>query len=193
MRLVLLGPPGAGKGTQAVRIAKKLCVPHISTGEIFRANVKSGTQLGREAKAYMDRGDLVPDDVVNRMVADRLDADDAAEGWLLDGYPRTIPQARALQAMLEERKQALDGVVCLEVPPDELARRIAGRAKRERRSRRRLERYFEKTAPLEAFYRARGLLRDIDAVGPIDEVTGRTLAVLEQIQSGARGPDLGGA
>ncbi|MGH8907767.1 MAG: adenylate kinase [Egibacteraceae bacterium] len=191
MRLVLLGPPGAGKGTQAVRIAERFGIPHISTGEILRANVKDGTDLGVQARAYMDRGLLVPDDIVNRMVADRLAHDDAARGWLLDGYPRTIPQARALQARLGE---PVDCVVNFQVATDELTKRIAGRAGQERRSdddnnalERRLEEYFGKTLPLADFYRERGLLREVDVVGPIDVVTGRILAAVEHIETEVRG------
>ena len=188
MRLVLLGPPGAGKGTQARRIAERCDVPHISTGDIFRENVKGGTELGREAREYMERGELVPDHIVNRMVADRLSQDDAAEGWLLDGYPRTAGQAEALEELLAERGVVIDAVVNFTVPTDELTRRISGRAQEvgrpddtEQAVRRRLEEYHTKTVPLSEFYRERGLLRDVDAVGSIDEVTERTFAVLDQV------------
>lgn len=189
MRLVLLGPPGAGKGTQAVRIAARYGVPHISTGDLFRENVKGATHLGRRAQEYMDRGDLVPDEVTNEMVADRLAQPDAENGWLLDGYPRTVPQAEALEALLAERGYPLDAALRFEVPEDELIQRIQGRAAEERRPddteeavQRRLEAYLEKTAPLERFYRERGLLCDIDAVGPVDEVTDRTFSVLEWVK-----------
>jgi adenylate kinase len=185
MRLVLLGPPGAGKGTQALRLASAFGIPHIATGDIFRANVKNETPLGVEAKGFMDRGDLVPDDVVNRMVADRLDDDDAADGFLLDGFPRTVPQARELERILAERDKPLHLVLRFEVPEAELHARIAKRAEEEGRSddtaevlRNRLDEYREKTAPLEAFYAERGLVRDVDAVGEIDAVTERAHAVL---------------
>jgi adenylate kinase len=196
VRVVLLGPPGAGKGTQAVRIAERFCIPHISTGDIFRANVKGGTQLGLQAQAYMDRGDLVPDDIVNRMVADRLVQDDTVHGWLLDGYPRTIPQAQTLEKLLDQRDQSLDGVVSFEVVNDELTKRIFGRAGQEHRSddsgeavKRRLEKYFEKTVPLINFYREQGLLYNVNAVGAIDEVTRRIFAILERLETKVRGDE----
>lgn len=188
MRLVLLGPPGAGKGTQSARIAQQHAVPHISTGDIFREHVKGCTDLGIQAQEYLDRGELVPNDVVNRMVGERLAAPDAKHGWLLDGYPRTVPQAEALEELLDKIGQPLDAVLWFDVPEDEFTRRIQSRAKQEGRSddteevvRRRLEEYVEKTAPLERFYRGRGLLHYVDGVGLIDEVASRTLAVLEAI------------
>jgi adenylate kinase len=127
MRIVLVGPPGAGKGTQAAFLAKNLSVPHISTGDLFRANISQGTDLGKQAKAYMDEGALVPDEVTIGMAEDRLDQPDAAEGFLLDGFPRNDQQARALDAYLSGHGIALDGVLDLEVPEDEVVRRIAGR------------------------------------------------------------------
>jgi adenylate kinase len=127
MRIVLVGPPGAGKGTQAAFLAKNLSIPHISTGDLFRANINSGTDLGKQAKAYMDAGNLVPDEVTIAMAEDRLDQADAAEGFLLDGFPRNEFQARALDAYLERHGIALDGVLDLEVPEDEVVKRIAGR------------------------------------------------------------------
>jgi adenylate kinase len=188
MRLILLGPPGAGKGTQAIRIAEAFGIPHIATGDIFRENVKNETPLGVEAKGFMDRGDLVPDDVVNRMVADRLDRDDAGDGFLLDGFPRTVPQATELERILAERDRPIDAVLSFEVPEDELYARIEERAKQEGRAddtadvlRNRLEEYRSKTAPLVAFYAERSLLRDVDAVGDIDEVTKRAFGVLEEL------------
>jgi adenylate kinase len=199
VRLVLLGPPGAGKGTQAARIAKQYGVPHISTGDIFRDHVKSGTELGIKAQQYMDRGDLIPDEVVTRMIDDRLVQPDAEHGWLLDGYPRTVPQAEALEKLLEERGKPLDAVLWFDVPEDEFTRRIRSRAEQEHRPDdteeavcRRLVEYAEKTVPLEGFYRERGLLHDVNGVGLIDEVAARTLAILAMINGGIRcGGDCG--
>lgn len=127
MIIILLGPPGAGKGTQAGAIAEKYNIPHISTGDIFRANLKAGTPLGLEAKKYMDAGALVPDDLVVRLVGDRLDASDAAGGALLDGFPRTVPQAEALADYLERKGRRIDHCLCLDVPDAELVKRLAGR------------------------------------------------------------------
>ncbi len=127
MRVILLGPPGAGKGTQAVRIAEAAAVPHVSTGDILRANVKQGTELGQTAKRYMDAGDLVPDEVIIGMVGSRLDESDAAEGFLFDGFPRTVPQAEALEQLLIDRRTPLDVVLRLAVPADEVVQRLTGR------------------------------------------------------------------
>src|ERR1700742_1527588 len=127
MRIVLVGPPGAGKGTQAAFLAKNLSIPHISTGDLFRANISQGTDLGKQAKAYMDAGNLVPDEVTIGMAEDRLDQADATDGFLLDGFPRNEFQARALDAYLAKHGIALDGVLDLEVPEDEVVKRIAGR------------------------------------------------------------------
>jgi adenylate kinase len=190
VRVVLLGPPGAGKGTQAQIIAKALSVPAISTGDIFRANVSGQTELGRKAKVYMDAGDLVPDEITVAMVSDRLAEPDAAEGFLLDGFPRTIAQAQQLQASLAERGQALDRVLELVVDEEELVRRLSGRRMlvdgewvqrgddRPETVRHRLEVYREQTAPLSEFYESEGLLSQFDAIGEIDEVTRRALAAL---------------
>jgi adenylate kinase len=190
VRVVLLGPPGAGKGTQAQIIAKELSVPAISTGDIFRANVSGQTDLGQQAKAYMDAGDLVPDEITVAMVTDRLAEPDAADGFLLDGFPRTIAQAEQLQSSLADRGLALDGVLELVVDEDELVRRLSGRRMlvdgewvqrdddKPETVRRRLEVYREQTAPLSGFYDAAGLLSPINAIGEIDEVTGRALSAL---------------
>lgn len=185
MRLVLLGPPGAGKGTQAARLAERFSIPHVSTGDIFRANVADETDLGREAQAYMDRGDYVPDDVTNRMVADRLAEPDAAKGFVLDGYPRTVAQAETLDALLAAWETPLDAVVRLVVPEEELVRRLGDRAQVEDRTddteqawRRRFVQYEEKTKPLEQFYGERGMLVDVDAVGEVEEITERALSRL---------------
>ncbi len=188
MRAMLLGPPGAGKGTQAERLATAYAVPHISTGDIFRANVQSATALGAEAKGYMDRGELVPDDVVNRMVFDRLAQPDAADGYVLDGYPRTPVQASELDAFLAERGEALDAVLRFDVPEGELVARLLGRAQEQGRTddtedviRKRLLVYEEQTKPLEDYYAARGLLHDVEAVGEIDVITQRALDLLTEL------------
>ncbi|WKX72020.1 adenylate kinase [Streptomyces sp. XD-27] len=127
MRIVLVGPPGAGKGTQAAYLAKNLSIPHISTGDLFRANISQGTDLGKQAKAYMDAGDLVPDEVTIGMAKDRMSQPDAAGGFLLDGFPRNVSQAEALDEMLRSEDMRLDAVLDLEVPEDEVVKRIAGR------------------------------------------------------------------
>ncbi len=185
MRVVLMGPPGAGKGTQAVVLAERLGVPHVSTGDIFRANVAGGTPLGLEAQRYMDAGDYVPDSVTNAMVRDRLSAPDAAVGFLLDGYPRTVAQVDELAAMLAERGAALDHVVELTVDRDELVARLVKRAAEQGRSddtedviRRRQEVFEEQTAPLTAVYEAQGLLVRVDGVGAVADVTARVLSAL---------------
>ena len=183
--MVLLGPPGAGKGTQAARIGRRLGIPAISTGDIFRAHVAGSTELGRRARAYMDRGEYVPDSVTNAMVADRLAEDDAASGFLLDGYPRTADQVDALERMLSERGEALDVVVEITADADAVVERLLGRAAEQGRAddtepviRRRLEVYAEATAPLAAIYEGRGLLLRVDGMGGIDEVTDRIMAAL---------------
>ena len=185
-RIVLLGPPGAGKGTQAARLAKRLGVPAISTGDIFRANVAQHTELGRTAQRYMDAGEYVPDEVTNAMVADRLQAADAAEGFLLDGYPRTEAQVEELDRMLAESGQSLDAVVELTADVDEVVARLLNRAVEQGRKddtesviRRRLEVYLEQTAPLVALYEQRGILLGVDGLGTMDEVTGRLESALD--------------
>lgn len=184
MRLVLVGPPGAGKGTQAVRLAERLDVPHISTGDLFRANLKDETDLGREAKRYMDAGDLVPDEVTVAMVRERLTHDDAAKGFILDGFPRTVTQADALDSLLAKKGLKLDAVVELKVDEQALVDRIVKRAKEtEARGesvrnddnpevfRTRLDAYRAQTAPLIAHYRAKGMLKSVDGMKPVDGVT----------------------
>jgi adenylate kinase len=190
VRVVLLGPPGAGKGTQAQVIAGRLGVPAISTGDIFRANVSGQTELGQQAKAYMDAGDLVPDEITVAMVSDRLAEPDAKVGFLLDGFPRTIAQAEQLRDSLAEMGHVLDCCLELVVDEDELVRRLSGRrmlvdgvwVQREddkpETVRHRLEVYREQTAPLSGFYERAGLLTRIDAIGEIDEVTRRALEAL---------------
>jgi adenylate kinase len=190
VRVVLLGPPGAGKGTQAKVIAGRLGVPAISTGDIFRANVSGATELGRQAKVYMDAGDLVPDAITVAMVSDRLAEPDAKVGFLLDGFPRTIAQAEQLRDSLAEMGQVLDRCLELVVEEDELVRRLSARRMlvdgewvvrgddNPETVRHRLEVYREQTAPLSGFYERAGLLSQIDAIGEIDEVTRRALEAL---------------
>ena len=188
MRLVLVGPPGAGKGTQAEFIAAHLAVPKISTGDIFRANVSGHTELGRQAKAYMDAGDLVPDEITVAMVKDRLNEPDAKASFLLDGFPRTIAQAEQLRDSLSELGHRLDCVLELVVDEEELVRRLSGRRMlvdgemvqrdddKPETVRHRLHVYREQTAPLSGFYESEGLLARIDAIGEVEEVTARALA-----------------
>ena len=186
MRIVLMGPPGAGKGTQAVAIAERLGVPHISTGDIFRANLKEGTPLGLEAKKYMEAGEYVPDNVTNGMVADRLSQSDAAAGFLLDGYPRTVDQVHALNAMLAESDLALDHVIEITADTDEVVARLLNRAKEQGRAddteeviRRRMEVYAEQTDPLTDLYAEQGVLRKVDGMGSVEQVSERILAALQ--------------
>ena len=207
MRLILVGPPGAGKGTQAQFLAAHYSIPHISTGEIFRANLKTGTDLGNQAKAFMDRGELVPDSVTNEMVKDRLTHDDAANGFLLDGYPRNVVQAEVLRAFLAERKTPLHAALELSIASDEIIKRLSSRRTcracgasaaagstscsscketdlyqreddKEEVVARRLQVYEDQTAPIIAFYRGQGLLRTIPAVGSVAEITEQAIAAL---------------
>ena len=214
MRLVLVGPPGAGKGTQAQFIASHFAVPKISTGDIFRTNVSEGTDLGVEAKKYMDAGDLVPDEVTIAMVKDRLSHDDAAEGFLLDGFPRTVHQAEVLDGMLAGQGSALDVVLELVVDDEEVVRRLSGRRTCRRCGhvwhldfdppategtcdrcsgelfqrdddsedtiRHGLEVYADQTSPLIGYYGDRGLLRGVDAAGPVEDVTERAINALRR-------------
>jgi adenylate kinase len=188
MRLILMGPPGAGKGTQAKVVADRFDIPAISTGDIFRANVSDGTDLGVKAKQYMDSGEYVPDEITNLMVRNRIDEPDAEPGFLLDGYPRTLQQVEELDGMIKYTGHQLDAVVCLVVDEEELVSRLVDRAETEGRSddtedvvRRRQEVYSEQTEPLIDVYRARGLLVEVDGMGEVDEVTQRVLAALQDI------------
>ncbi|WP_062298298.1 adenylate kinase [Demequina maris] len=185
MRAVLLGPPGAGKGTQAARLTERFGVPAISTGDIFRANVKGGTPLGVKAQEYMNAGQLVPDEVTNAMVRARLAEDDAAQGFLLDGYPRNPEQAVELDSMLADLGVELDVAIEITADFDEVTVRLLKRAEIEGRAddtepviRKRLEVYATSTAPLTAFYAGRGLLVQVDGLGEIDEVTERLVAAV---------------
>ena len=186
MRLILMGPPGAGKGTQAKYVAEHFKIPAISTGDIFRANITNGTELGRQVKAILGSGGYVPDEVTNAIVRDRLAQTDAVGGFLLDGYPRTPGQVEALDEMLSEQGFALDIVLELTVDTDEVVGRLLRRAQEGRADdtedvgRERLRIYREETAPLAATYRERGLLRQVDGVGTVQEVTARLVSVLEQ-------------
>jgi len=187
MRMVLVGPPAAGKGTQAGRLVDRFGGVHIATGDILRSNADRGTELGRTASRYMDRGELVPDDVMIDMVLERLGEGDCAGGFVLDGFPRTVPQAEALGKRLEELGRPLDAVVSLQVGEDELRQRLAARAEEQDRAedddedatRRRLELFDRETEPLLDFYDGKGLLVSVDADGDVDEVTGRIAAALD--------------
>jgi len=187
MRLILMGPPGAGKGTQAKVIADRLSIPAISTGDIFRTNVSQQTRLGIEAKRYMDAGDYVPDEITNAMVRDRIAEADAVDGFLLDGYPRTVSQVEELDAMLAESGKQIDAVVVLTVDKDEVVGRLLRRARHEGRAddteevmRHRQEVYEQQTAPLLKVYDERGLLVEIDGMGPVEDVTSRVFEALDQ-------------
>ncbi|MFI9406447.1 adenylate kinase [Nocardia sp. NPDC052316] len=179
MRVVLLGPPGAGKGTQAVLLSEKLGVPHISTGDLFRANISQQTLLGREAQKYMDAGDLVPSDITNRMVEARVNEPDAANGFVLDGYPRTVDQADALEKILKDIDTKLDAVLCFVVAEDTVVERMLARGRADDNEdviRNRLRVYREETEPLLQHYD--GLVVSVDGVGEVDEVNARALRAL---------------
>jgi len=192
MRLILMGPPGAGKGTQAKVIAERLSIPAISTGDIFRKNVTEQTELGVEAKRYMDAGDYVPDAITNAMVRDRIAEPDAADGFLLDGYPRTVSQVAELDAMLNDVGEQLDAVVVLTVDEDEVVQRLLRRAGHEGRAddteevmRHRQEVYAEQTTPLIKVYDERGLLVEVDGMGSVEDVTSRVFQALDETSGAA--------
>ncbi len=191
MRLILLGPPGAGKGTQAQRIVEKHGVPQLSTGDMLRAAVSNGTEVGKRAKAVMDAGELVSDAIVNAIVAERIDQPDCAGGFILDGYPRTLPQADAVEAMLAERGLRLDAVIELVVDDKALVGRIVKRAKDAEAAgqpvrkddnpevfEERLREYYKKTAPLIGYYYAKGRLKSVDGMADIDAVTRQIEGIL---------------
>jgi adenylate kinase len=210
MRLLLVGPPGAGKGTQAQFLAAHYSIPHISTGDIFRANLKAGTELGNQAKAFMDRGELVPDSVTNDMVKDRLTHDDVANGFLLDGYPRNVAQADVLRAFLAENKTPLQAALELSIAPEEIIKRLSSRRTcracgassptgatncsscngadlyqreddKEEVIARRLEVYKEQTSPIIAFYQSEGILLTIPALGTVSEITEQAITALSRL------------
>ena len=183
-----MGPPGAGKGTQAKVVAEHFGIPAISTGDIFRYNVSEGTELGLKAKEFMDAGEYVPDEITNLMVRNRIDEPDAERGFLLDGYPRTLSQVEELDGMIKHTGHALDAVVVLTVDPDELVARLVQRAEVEGRAddtedviRRRQEVYAEQTEPLIGVYREHGIVCEIDGMGEVDEVTKRIFEALDSV------------
>jgi adenylate kinase len=208
MSLVLVGPPGAGKGTQAQFLAAHFSIPHISTGDIFRANLKAGTELGNQAKGFMDRGELVPDSVTNEMVKDRLTHDDAVNGFLLDGFPRNVAQAEVLRAILADKKTPLHAVLEFSLADEEIVARLSSRRtcrdcgapsvgvdkcptcggdvyQREDDKAeviaRRLEVYAEQTAPIISFYRNEGLLISVSAVGNVEDITAHAISALSRV------------
>jgi adenylate kinase len=179
VKIVLLGPPGAGKGTQAEKLAEKLGIPHISTGELFRHNIGNNTKLGIEAKRYLDAGDLVPSELTNQLVDDRLNDPDAANGFILDGYPRSVAQAEALHEMLQRRGTDIDAVLEFRVPDDELLQRLKARGRADDTDDvilNRMKVYQDETAPLLEYYSDE--LKTVDAVGSLDEVFARALRAL---------------
>lgn len=194
MRLILLGPPGAGKGTQAQRLVEKYAIPQLSTGDMLRAAVKAQTEVGRKAKAVMDAGELVSDDIVNAIVSERIDQDDCGKGFILDGYPRTLAQADAVEAMLSAKGIKLDVVIELLVDDKAMVGRILNRAEEAKAAGEavrkddnaevydeRLREYYKKTAPLTGYYHAKGLLTGVDGMQSIDEVTKSVQAILADI------------
>lgn len=198
MRLIFLGPPGAGKGTQAKRLTDKYGIPQLSTGDMLRAAVSAGTDIGKRAKAVMDAGDLVSDDIVNQIVSERIEQPDCAKGFILDGYPRTVPQAKTLADNLVRKNIALDAVIELKVDEEALVRRIENRVAETIAAggtvrsddnpesfRKRLSEYREKTAPLSEYYQQQGELVVLDGMADVDDVTASIIRVLEKDASPA--------
>ena len=190
MRLILLGPPGAGKGTQAQRLVAKHGIVQLSTGEMLRAAAAAGTPVGKRAKAIMDRGELVPDDIMVQIIADRTAQPDCARGFILDGFPRTVAQAEALDALLEKMRQSLDSVIEIKVEDALLVERIAGRAKETGGARaddnadtlrKRLSVYWAQTKPVADYYARKGMLKVIDGVGSVEEVAARIEDLLSAV------------
>lgn len=186
MRIALLGPPGSGKGTQGVVLREAYGIPHVSSGDLLRAAVRDGTELGRQAKTFMDAGKLVPDDLVLAMMKERLAKDDCRKGFLLDGFPRTRAQAEALTKMLSEAGTPLDHVVSLSVSEGEIVARLRGRREQEGRSDdsdetvlQRMRVYAAETSPLLDYYRSRSVLREIDGVGRLEEISQRIRSAVE--------------
>lgn len=188
IRLLLLGAPGAGKGTQGTRLAERFAARHVSTGDLLRAQVSEGTDLGLQASPYMDRGDLVPDELVLAMVLEDVLGADSPQSFVLDGFPRTVAQARAAYEQAVATDRVLDAVVCLDIGHEHLIERLEQRGRETGRSddneqtvRHRIEEYEQKTLPLLAYYDGRGILVRVDAMGDVDEVSGRVLAALEEL------------
>jgi adenylate kinase len=185
MRIVLLGPPGSGKGTQAALLVERLGVPHISTGALLRNAAKRGTELGLKAKALTDKGELVPDDIISDMIEERLSRADVANGFILDGYPRNLAQAKSLDALLERMGQPVDEAILIDLDAERIIRRIAKRAKEEGRAddteetvRNRLQVYAQQTAPVADYYAERGLLTKVLGEGGVDEIFQRLVSIL---------------
>jgi adenylate kinase len=185
MRIVLLGPPGSGKGTQAALLVERLGVPHISTGALLRNAAKRGTELGLKAKALTDKGELVPDEIISDMIEERLSRADVANGFILDGYPRNLAQARSLDALLERMGQPVDEAILIDLDAERIIRRIAKRAKEEGRAddteetvRNRLQVYAQQTAPVADYYAERGLLTKVLGEGGVDEIFQRLVSIL---------------
>ncbi|RZU64176.1 adenylate kinase [Microterricola gilva] len=199
-RLLIVGPPGAGKGTQAKRIGETFGIPDVSTGDIFRFHIKNGTELGLRVKAIVDAGDYVPDSLTNEIVTARLEEEDAANGFLLDGYPRTIDQVHYLDGLLEKKGQPLEAVIRLVADQEEIIARLSKRALEQGRAddteeaiRHRQEVYARETAPLVEVFRERGLLIDVDGLGNVDEVGDRISAALQAAGIGVADSDVAAA